>query len=165
MFRHRLFASSIKLKIKQFHIVVVRKLQRNVQKKVCYTCEAVVLPTKPIIVVVVVVVCLRCFLTFSLPLRRRIFKSLSIWDATGRRMHLFSTYSSADFSACFPEAKKRTPDRRFIKQVTCLYSLSRLWEVPWVWTRDVKGTVMFEENVKTYLMDLRSSLNRLIESG
>ena len=33
MFRHRLFASSIKLKIKQFHIVVVRKLQRNVQKK------------------------------------------------------------------------------------------------------------------------------------
>lgn len=106
IFRHRLFTSSIKLKIKQFHIVVVRKLQRNVQKKkVCYTCKAVVLPTKPIIVVVVVV-CLRCFLTLSLPLRRRIFKSLSIWDATGRRMHLFSTYSSADFSACSPKAKK-----------------------------------------------------------
>lgn len=147
IFRHRLFTSSIKLKIKQFHIVVVRKLQRNVQKKVCYTCKAVVLPTKPIIVVVVVV-CLRCFLTFSLPLRRRIFKSLSIWDATGRRMHLFSTYSSADFSACFPEAKKERLIAGLSKQVTCLYSLSRLWDVQWVWTKDVKGTVMFEENLK-----------------
>ena len=43
--------------------------------------------------------------------------------------------------------------------------MSRLWEVQWVWTKDVKGTVMFEENLKTYLMDLRSSLNRLKESG
>ena len=64
-----------------------------------------------------------------------------------------------------PRGKKRTPDRRFIKQVTCFYSLSRLWEVQWVWAKDVKGTVMFEENLKTYLMDLRSSLNRLEESG
>lgn len=48
-----------------------------------------------------------------------------------------------------PQGKKRTPDRRFIKQVTCLHSMSRLWEVQWVWTKDVKGTVMFEENLKT----------------
>ena len=131
------------------------------KKKVCYTCKAVVLPTKPI----VVVVCLRCFLTFSLPLRRRIFKSLSIWDATGRRMHLFFYLLVCRLLCMLPRGKKRTPDRRFIKQVTCFYSLSRLWEVQWVWTKDVKGTVMFEENLKTYLMNLRSSLNRLKESG
>ena len=64
-----------------------------------------------------------------------------------------------------PQGKKRTPDRRFIKRVTCFHSLSRLWEVQWVWTKDVKGAVVFEENLKTYLMDLRSSLNRLKESG
>ena len=64
-----------------------------------------------------------------------------------------------------PQGKKRTPDRRFIKQVTCFHSLARLWKVQWVWTKDVKGAVVFEENLKTYLMDLRSSLNRLKESG
>ena len=75
----------------------------------CYTCKVVVLPTKPIVVVVVVclLACLFvCFLTFSLSLCRRIFKSLFIWDTRGRGMHLFSTYSSADFSARSPKAKK-----------------------------------------------------------
>ena len=50
-FRHCLFTSSIKHEIRHFHVVVVQKWERNVQKK----CDARLL-IKPII-----------FLTFSSP--------------------------------------------------------------------------------------------------
>ena len=54
-FRCRLFTSCMKRKIRHFHVVVVQKQERNVQKSVI-TCKVVVLLIKPIV-----------FLTFSLP--------------------------------------------------------------------------------------------------
>ena len=134
-------------------MVVVRKWQRNVQKKVCYRCKAVVLPTKPI---VVVVACLfACFFVFwrsrcpwvvgssspylfgtrgvegciFFPLTRLptsyccccclfvfwrsrwpyvVGSSSPYLSGTrgGEGCIFFFTYSSADFSACSPKAKK-----------------------------------------------------------
>ena len=50
-FRRRLFTSSLKSKIRQSHVEVVQKRQRNVQKKkVKCTSKVVVLPTKTIVV-------------------------------------------------------------------------------------------------------------------
>ena len=46
IFRRRLFTFSIKCNIKQFHVVVMQKRQRNLQKIWC-TCKGVVLPSKP----------------------------------------------------------------------------------------------------------------------
>ena len=130
----------------------------------CYTCKAVVLPTKPIIVVVVV--CLfALFFDVLVALASSDLQVLIYLGRDGETDASFFYLIVCRLLCMLPRGKKRTPDRRFIKQVTCLYSLSRLWEVQWVWTKDVKGTVMFEENLKTYLMDLRSSLNRLKESG
>ena len=45
--RRCLFTSSIKREMRYFHVVVVQKLERNVQKVWC-TCEVVVLLIKPI---------------------------------------------------------------------------------------------------------------------
>ena len=52
----RLFTSSMKRKIRHFHVEVVRWRQRNVQKKAWCTCKIVVLVNKPI-----------AFLSFSSP--------------------------------------------------------------------------------------------------
>ena len=46
--RRCLFTSSIKREMRHFHVVVVQKLERNVQKVWC-TCEVVVLLIKPIV--------------------------------------------------------------------------------------------------------------------
>ena len=133
----------------------------------CYTCKVVVLPTKPIVVVVVVCL-LACLFVFFFVLVALASSDLQVPIYLGRegeRDASFFYLLVCRLLCMLPQGKKRTPDRRFIKQVTCLHSMSRLWEVQWVWAKDVKGTVMFEHNLKTYLMDLRSSLNRLKESG
>ena len=49
IFRRRLFTSSLKSKIRQFHVVLVQK-EKEMYKKVRCTCKVVVLPTKPIVV-------------------------------------------------------------------------------------------------------------------
>ena len=41
--------SSLKSKIRQFHVVLVQK-EKEMYKKVRCTCKVVVLPTKPIVV-------------------------------------------------------------------------------------------------------------------
>ena len=72
-FCRHLFTFSLKCKIMQFHVEIVQKRQRNIQKSVMRvrSCH---FPSKPIVVVVVVVF----FFTFSLRSSRRIVKSLPV---------------------------------------------------------------------------------------
>ena len=57
-FCRHLFTSSLKCKIMQFHVEIVQKRQRNIQKSVM-PVQSCRFPSKPIVVVVVVVVFLR----------------------------------------------------------------------------------------------------------
>ena len=87
-----MFTSSIKCKIVQFHVEIVRKRHRNIQKSVMHfqSCR---FPSKPIVVVVTVV-------TFSLPSRRLIVKSLPVRKARHRWKTRFGWSSGlwCDFS-------------------------------------------------------------------
>ena len=53
-FCRHLFTSSLKCKIMQFHVEIVQKRQRNIQKSVMHA-QSCRFPSKPIVVVVVVV--------------------------------------------------------------------------------------------------------------
>ena len=79
-----------------------RKMTKECTKKVCYTCKVVVLPTNPI--VVFLFACLFvCFLMFSLPLRRRIFKFLFILDFRGKGRFFLLTHLP---TSLLPQFKK-----------------------------------------------------------
>ena len=73
-FCRHLFTFSLKCKIMQFHVEIVQKRQRNIQKSVMRV-QSCHFPSKPIVVVVVVVA---FFFTFSLRSSRRIVKSLPV---------------------------------------------------------------------------------------
>ena len=70
--------SSIKCKIGQFHVVVVQKTPNKCMKKVWCTCKVVVLPFKPVAFFSGFFCFFFRFLTFSLPWRQRIVKSLLV---------------------------------------------------------------------------------------
>ena len=164
IFRHRLFTSSIKLKIKQFHIVVVRKLQRNVQKKYATRAKLLFCLLNLLLLLLLLFVCVvfwrsrcPCVVGSSSPYLS------GTRQGDGCIFFLLTRLPTSLHAS--PRQKKNAWSQVYQTGDMSLFLVQTLGSTVGLDKRCQRNGYVWRKFKKTYLMDLRSSLNRLKESG